>query len=463
MAADQSGQDLAAQLQQERAGLLDHLAALSKQNEYDKVLKIVLPMLYEDPDDAAALFYAGTVLNNTGKEEIAYYLLQRASLLRPDRPEIWQNVGHNCDKLWRYEQAAFCYFRAHALSPNDPETLASLASAYVGMGKVDLAVVYADRSLELDQDNQIAQVNKGFAHLQRGEWEEGWKGYEAMLGHHSKRRKATAYTTPPKLWDGESAETVVVYGEQGIGDEIMFASCIPDALQRAKKVIIDCTSKLQGLFRRSFPEADVYGTRLEDISPWLTHYNIDSSIAIGSLPAKYRQHGEFPRTPYLKADPERRRMYRALLDGLPGKKIGISWAGGNTLGGLRKLELDRLKSLVNAFPQVSWVNLNYKDVDTYGLPIHTWKYAVQTNDYDDTAALVAELDLVISVPQAVVHLAGAIGVEAWCMTPDVTRWIYGQDEEQHNWYGSVRLFRGWNTISEQVATELKRWLGESNG
>ena len=243
---------------------------------------------------------------------------------------MWQNMGHLADKLWRFEEAIFCYGQAHGRNPNNPENLASLASAYVGLGRPELAIIYADRALELQPNNEIAAVNRGFGYLCLGNWKKGWEGYEHMLGHKSMRRKATAYTDPPKFWNGEH-ENVVVYTEQGIGDGIMFASCIPDLQAIANKVVIDCEPKLQGLFRRSFPDCSVFGTRHEKTPVWLGNFGLDSSIAIGSLPKRFRNaKEEFPRTPYLKADPLRRVMYRALLDAYPeGLKVGISWIGGD--------------------------------------------------------------------------------------------------------------------------------------
>jgi hypothetical protein len=450
---------IAQQLKQDRAGLIQHMKSLTESGQHDKVLKIAESLLFEDPDDISGLFFAASAHSNTGHEETAYQLMTKAVSMRPDKPEIWQNMGHISDKLWRYEDALYAYGKALELDPNDYQTLASLSSALVGLGDPEQAIVYAERALEINKVSEIAQVNKGFGHLTLKEWSEGWKGYQAMLGHTSKRRKAIAYTVPPKIWDGKTHEDVVIYGEQGIGDEIMFSSCIADASKHARNIVIDCDKKLEGLFRRSFPDCHVYGTRHEDAPVWMSHEPIDSSIAIGSLPFHYRNNDEdFPGTPYLVADPLRRKMYRALLDGLgDGLKVGISWHGGNSLGGVRKLELDRLQDLVDSFPGVHWVSLNYKDHPNYGLPIHDFKFCTQTTDYDDTAALVAELDLVISVPQAVVHLAGALGKECWCMTPDVARWIYGTEGDKHTWYGSVRMFRDWETMTDQIKEALNEY------
>jgi hypothetical protein len=102
---------------------------------------------------------------------------------------------------------------------------------------------------------------------------------------------------------------------------------------------------------------------------------------------------------------------------------------------------------------VDWVSLQYKKTPTYGLPIRVVS-AAESQDYEDAAALVEELDLVISVPQAVVHLAGALGKECWCLVPDQVRWIYGIEGEKHSWYESVRLYRNWDSEIEQVIRDL---------
>jgi hypothetical protein len=440
----------------ERIKLIDHLKSLSEAGLHDEVLRIAEPMLFENPDDAAALFYVAYSLNERFHKEVAYLLMKRAVLLRPENEEMWQAMGHIADGMWRYDEALYCYTQAFTRNPNNHQNVASMASAFIGLGKPELAKIYAQRALELKPDDEVATVNLAFAKLTLEEWEDAWEGYDHMVGHKSMRRKKTAYTNPAKFWDGETRENVVIYGEQGIGDEIMFASCMHEAIKDTKHIVIDCHSKLEGLFKRSFPWCSVYGTRHEDAPSWMADEDIDSSCSIGTLPKFYRTSKEsFPKKPFLVADRERKRMYRALLDGLgKGLKVGIAWSGGNNYGGLRQLEPDRLQDLVESFPEIHWVSLQYKNTPTLGLPIHHWPYATETNDYDDTAALVDELDLIITVPQAVAHLAGALGKECWVMTPDASRWIYGRESEQHTWYGTVKLFRGWDEIIENIKTEL---------
>jgi hypothetical protein len=165
------------------------------------------------------------------------------------------------------------------------------------------------------------------------------------------------------------------------------------------------------------------------------------------------------------ACPERRLQWRALLDTYPGLKVGITWQGGlkRTFRSRRTIGLNELKPLFR-IPGITWVSLGYEE-DTerqikefqaenpiLGMDIKHWKRAVQSDDYDDTAALVAELDLIISVPTAVVHLAGGLGKEVWVMRPELARWFYWQSgaDGKNIWYPNVKCFsqkgRIWPTM-----------------
>jgi tetratricopeptide (TPR) repeat protein len=430
--------------------VLEHFQQLCAAREWGKVLSMAESRLYDNPNDEMGLFYSSIALREQNHSELAYIIQNICTQMYPWREENWNNLGQCADAIWRYEEAYACYQKVLDMNPMEADAFASLASACVGLGRIDEALECANQALAIDPENSLAIINKAFALFHKKKWKEAWQCYDHLLGHPSKRRKFIVYGKKQR-WDGDPKDTVVVYTEQGIGDGIMFASCIPD--MKCKQVIIDCDKKLEGLFARSFPKAEVHGTRMEEAPNWMGPH-IDSSIAIGSLPMMYRNsEADFPRTTYLKADPARKVMFRALLDKLPGLKVGISWYGGNRLGGIRQLELDRLQELIDTTPGVSWVNLNYKDTPCPD-GVYTFPFATMTNDYDDTAALVDELDLVISVPQAVVHLAGGLGKDTLCLVPDVHRWIYSGD--QHSWYGSVKLLHGWDTVIDQVKTEIEK-------
>ena len=239
-------------------------------------------------------------------------------------------------------------------------------------------------------------------------------------------------------WQGEKDKRVILYGEQGIGDEICFASMLPDAIERAGHVILDIDERLEGLFRRSFPKASVYGTRNQVGLNWAKEdQQFDCSLAIAQIGEFFRTKDEdFPATPYLVADPDRLSMWKALFSSKRKPVIGLAWTGGiwQTGARFRKLQLEQLLPVMQSI-DAHFVCLQYKDASNEiaefkkkhpEIDIVQYPYATLTKDYDDTAAIVAALDCVVSVPTAVVHLGAALGTPVIAMNSPHRCWkFYG--------------------------------------
>ena len=254
----------------------------------------------------------------------------------------------------------------------------------------------------------------------------------------------------------------------------MFASCLPDLLQRAGRCVVECSPPLEKLFCRSFPGVTVCaGDPASRDSGWVSGLGaIDYQVAIGSLPLHFRSdRSRFPpHAGYLHADSQRRAYWRQRLDALgAGRKIGLSWRGGatSTRGELRSIALAEWLPLL-ALPACDFVSLQYDDdggesggfSHAHGVHIHHWQQAI--DDYDETAALVSALDLVISVQTAVVHLSGALGKPAWVLVPSVPEWRYLQSGDAMPWYPSVKLFRqkqrdAWIPVITGIAQRLSMY------
>jgi hypothetical protein len=256
-------------------------------------------------------------------------------------------------------------------------------------------------------------------------------------------------------WDGTKGLNVVCYTEQGIGDEMSFASVLTDLIRDSKSVTIECDGRVERLFQRSFPTTTVKGTRYKDDFKrvWAREAKFDARVAVGQLPEFYRlKDTDFHGKPYLIPRPEMVGQWRTLLDSLGKKpKIGIAWTGGIPKTGQhrRTVTLDTFAPLFNGF-DADWISLQYKDLDgipqaeqKYGVKIHDWDWGVRVWDYDQTAALISQLDLVISVCTTVVHAAGGLGKECWCLVPEVPMWRYldKSSGEWFPWAGSVSLHR----------------------
>jgi len=362
------------------------------------------------------------------------------------------------EALVHFDQALSAGYRSEQLHSNRGIALQDL-------GRLDAAITSYDAALALSPGHPLARFHRGLARLMRGEFDDGWPDYE--MRHASTDRQAPPRELP--VWDGSpTSDSLLVYGEQGIGDEIMFASCIPDLLHRCPHVVLACTPKLEVLFRRSFPQAEVIALALaRDASAGAGAAR--RMIAIGSLPLHLRRsRSEFPdHRGYLQADPGRVAEYRERLHVLgPGMKVGLSWRGGTNISrrALRSLDLDQLQPLL-ALPDVRFVNLQYDGwpgtgaawpIPAAGELVH-WQDAL--DDYDRTAALVASLDVVVSVCTAVIHLAGALGKSTLVMAPYSPEWRYGIAAAQMPWYPAVRVERqsvrgDWTPVIEAVRSHI---------
>jgi tetratricopeptide (TPR) repeat protein len=448
-------------------------SALYEAGRIDEAYAEIDAYMMREPNDAQALALMSAILKKANKCSIAYSIAKRATEIRPDRPEPWNAFAHAAQFLWRMEESESAYRKALERT-RDPKQKAlylnNLASTFIDRGRFAKAEPLCRESLALNDDKQTRH-NLGLSLMAQHKWEEGWQLYSASLG--TANRLSIRYRSPGNeepVWDGSPGKTVVVYGEQGLGDEICAASMLPDAVRDSKKVIVDCDKRLQGLFRRSFPQANVYGTRTAKPGEgrWEEKpEDIEASIAGFELGQFYRKSdADFPGTPYLIPDPDRVAMWKGLFATKGKPVIGIAWSGGtwHNAGEHRKLPLDQWKPIFDAI-DAHWVSLQYKDASEQikGTQVMQYPYGTLTSDYDDTAALVASCDLVIAVQTSVNHLAGALGVPVWAMIPEVSQWRYGESGSSIPWYRSMRLFRqqqGKWPVND-IAAELKRHFHQS--
>lgn len=416
-------------------------------SEPDEAMRIANRLLDDNAKDTDALFCVGRALIVAERFGLAANIFARCIELHPQW-EPMMNYALCLISIREFIESERVLHKVLKMNPECAGAYNNLAMIKIASGEPEKAIEYAKKSLELSPGQPEALETIGYAYLMTGDFKRGWEGYEAMLDD-SKYRKIKPLRNEP-YWQGEKGNLLYLKGEQGLGDEISFASILPDALQD-NGIIFDCDPKLEGLFRRSFPQAEVHGTRRDPHKPWLGNRGVDYGALLGSLGHRYRNSAEaFPGTPYLVADSERRVQWRALLDTLPGKKIGLAWTGGlkNTFAHRRSLTLEALAPILT-LPDVSWVSLQYQDPTReiaefqkkHGIRVHHWKRAAESSDYDDQAALVSELDCVVSVQTAIVHLCGGLGKKAFVLVPSKPRWFYGREGKSIPWYNSIEIFR----------------------
>jgi Tfp pilus assembly protein PilF len=425
------------------------------------------------PDNTEILCNLGGALNAAGGHAEAKQLLLRALRADPHLAEAHHNLGMLLRDTGETEAGIAEFRAALALQPS-PATHCALALALRDAGGIEAALAEYDSVLARAPGFGEAMVERAHTLLMRGDYAKGWDAYEKRFA--ASRLVPRDFGLPQ--WNGEdtAGRAVLVFGEQGLGDEIMFASCIPELLARTGACVIECNGRLQKLFARSFA-VPVHGGEKGDDTQWVRQFpRLGWQVPIGSLPRLFRgDAAAFARQPagYLAADPARvdawRRRYAALDQGKSStKKIGIAWRGGipRTRGGLRSMELAQLAPLF-AQAGAQFVSLQHGDAgeemqrcrEELGLNLANWPGT--GGDIDELAAMAAALDLVITVDNTTAHVAGALGVPLWMMLPRGAEWRYGNDATRVPWYPQARLFRhdslqaGWGSVIVNVTAALR--------
>jgi tetratricopeptide (TPR) repeat protein len=408
---------------------------------------------------------------HVGDAEAAAACFRSALVLDPGLVQAHSNLGHVLFKhLEDYELGEQHIARALELVPDEPAALCNRVMVLQQTGRYDEALALAERLLAEDPSRSEVRMNRALILLARGEFDSAWDDYEARRRMPESRKSADL---PWPDWDGSSLadKTIYVYREQGIGDEMMFASCLGELIAQARHCFVECSPKLAPIFRRSFPAATVLLRNEWRKARTIAVDPPDCKAAIGSLPLFLRRSvAAFPaHGGYLRADARRVARWKAKLEALPGRrKVGISWRGGlaTSKRAQRSIPLEAWLPILS-MPDTDFVSLQYGDVQAEleivrrapGVRLTHWQSAV--DDYEETAALVAALDLVVSVQTAAVHLAGALGKRVIALIPALPEWRYGASGDSMIWYPSVRLLRqsvpgDWGSVLESLPEEISR-------
>ena len=442
---------------------------LLKMGRFAEAIPILGKVLLFYPDSAEIHNNLGNALGEIWQLDEAIPHLERAVELNPDFADAHINLGNTLSKMGKLDEAMEHINKALQIHPELVEALNTLGIIYKEKGQFSEAIACYRRTLNLNPENADAHFNLAFLDLLLGHFEKGWEEYEWRWSI----RYAQKRTLPQPMWDGSSLQgkKLFVYPEQRVGDEIMFASCLPEVIGQAEHCIIECDERLVPLYERSFPGAKVV-KRLRDNGYPPDLLPADFCVPIGSLPRFLRPNiASFPKQKsYLVPDEKKVEEWKSRYSGLGvGLKIGISWRGGSRPDEIRTRSTS-LEQWADQFSVsgVHFVNLQYGDCreelsraeEQLGVKIHEWEDADPLKDLDAFAAKIAALDLVISVDNPTVHMAGALGVPAWVLLPSVCDWRWMQDFEDTPWYQTVRLFRQktpgeWGEVFQNILTSLR--------
>ncbi len=399
-------------------------------------------LLRRDSTDVDAMFIAGTAFLQAGQEGMAALVLNAARCATKDPVKLGAILNNIGCALQEYQPDEAYRWFIKSLDYGEPsagayDNLCNVASA---IGRHAEALEWAAKSKVVD-----SSYNKSFALMHLGRWREAWASYSKSVGLSCRPLTERHYGLP--RWDGKLPGKVIVHGEQGVGDEIMFLSMLPAGFNG----VIDCNPRTADLFRRSFPQAKVYGTLLKPAVEWPFEEGCDWHLEMGGL-GEFFAPEPFRRRAYLRADHARTAMWKAWIDAsspLAGPCVGIAWTGGvwSTGRAKRSVPFDLIKGMIEAHPEVTWVNLEYEDrtEELADLPqVLNPHWATRKGaDLDDLAGLLSSLDLVITATNSTVDLAGALGVPCWAMVDTHPQWRYARAAgEREMWfYESVRTFR----------------------
>ncbi len=433
--------------------------AAHQRGELDAAERRYRDVLVAAPDHPLAMHYLGVILYQRQKLDEALPLLERSCAAAPEEPEFHNNLGLALAAADRNAEAVASYRKALALKPDHTTAWNNLGLALTAMNQPQEAIAAYRESISIDPDFAQAHWNLGLALLLTGRFREGWNEYEWRLRIPELGGAGTSDTEP--FWDGKAHPglTLLLGAEQGMGDALQFIRLAEPLAWRGVRVIVSTEQALVRLFTKARGVAAAIGPR----DPVPAH---EARLPLLSLPGILDiDEKTIPATvPYLTADPARRAMVAASLAPYAGRrKLGLVWAGNRAHANDRRRSAT-LAELAPLFgvPGIAWFSLQRgqaeRDIDS--VPAAASLVPLPpTYNYDDTAALVAELDLVIAVDTGIAHLAGALGKPIWVMLPFAPDWRWQLGRADNPWYPTMRLFRqpspgAWDAVARDVVAAL---------
>jgi tetratricopeptide (TPR) repeat protein len=425
-----------------------------------------------DLTDLPALFALGAALCESRKLSQGIEIFRRAVAMRPDDPQTHFNLGLALVRTQDFAAALPCYRRAIELQPDFAEAHNGLGNALLGLARFDEATAafarardVTDASGNFDQaqdaarlalaiqpDNAEAHYNLGLMLLLKGDYPRGWTEYE---WRHRVKEFAGEFNFNGPAWTGDdlAGRCILIHAEQGFGDALQFCRYLPMVAARGGKVVLLCHAHLHRLLA-NLPGVE----QLVGYDQPIPHY--DTYCHLASLPGLFQTTlNTIPSAiPYLRADETHLRHWRSRLPSDKRPKVGLVWAGRDRPYPDRSIPPQQLTPLANC-RDIWWCSLQkQKAQKPPRLEMADW--TEELNDFADTAALLANLDLVITIDSAVAHLAGAMGKPAFVLLKRSADWRWLLDRNDSPWYPTLRLFRqerpgDWDEPIERVVEALR--------
>lgn len=430
-----------------------------------------------DPANASVVDVYVNVLLANERVDDALEVASDYLRLFPDRTHAISLYAMTLAQRGRFDESIALIREMMAKEPRSIEYVRAYTAVTTWMGSPGAGLDYQERIYRLRTKTGGSRTALAMQALWLGKWAKGYDEYETGFEQVKRGRGRKRKFTQPR-WEGEdlAGKSIVVHTEQGVGDEIMFATLMPDIVKWASKVYIEATERMVPLFQAAFPTTTVF--QMKPGSEYESDESIDYHVPIGSLGRYIRRKGNlFGRNrPYLSADYELSQTLRKKYKQKHGDDlvVGIGWRGGSMpmRRKTRSFEIADLKPIL-AHPGVTFVSVQYGDVEaeveevgrTVGKEVIYDPTVDPLKDLVAAASQIAACDLVISATNAGVHTAGGLAVPCWALVPFESDWRWTWGREDVVWYPGMRLFRqqafkeSWSTVIERVDKEFKALLG----
>jgi tetratricopeptide (TPR) repeat protein len=426
----------------------------------DEATAICNDVLAKVPGHPAAFALLGMVAATSGRLDEGRDLLEAAVATRPEVPAFHSALASVYQKLCRMPEALREAVAAVNAQSTNSEFLLTLAMIQIDLDEHEQAAVTLLRAIGHKHDSAEAHLALGQILLARGETTPGWLEYEWRNRLDVPSNTLPRMTSP--AWNGMriSNGRILLVGDQGYGDTIQFARYIPMVAERCRDVVLGCSAELADLLRH-IPGVSQCYSRWDAIPPHAAHCRVSSlpmmfQTTIDSIPCP---------SPYLAADPARVAAWAQRLGPRTGPRVGLAWTGRPTHPNdmRRSLPLERLLPLTEAHA-VRFVCLQKPVPERDAAVMSRFTGLADLSnamaDFSETAALIANLDLVITIDSAVGHLAGALGKPAWVLLAKAADWRWMLRRTDTPWYPTLRLFRqpspgAWDPVIAEVAGALQ--------
>jgi tetratricopeptide (TPR) repeat protein len=438
--------------------------ALSGLGKSKKAVASFRRALEINPNYFQGWFQLGLLLTKTDSMDHAITCLLTAVEICPDDARAYFRLGNALAEQNHIDLAISCYRQAVQLKPDDIEACIELANVLVAQGDIEAAITFFDRALAIHSNHPVARWNRSVAHLLSGNFDKGWKDFD-WRQRLPGQQVCGLQDAENNHWEGESFtdKRLLIYSEQGLGDTLQFVRYLPTVKALGGTVILATYKPLLPLLKN----CDGIDHLEELPANGCPSSSYDLCLPIMSLPVVFHTTLETipAQIPYLDADPLKTKAWRHRF-AHQAFRVGIVWKGSPSHANdrNRSCQLEQFLPLMK-MPGIQWYGLQKgpgaEEIHQIESPFMIDILGEEFEDFGDTAAVIENLDLLISVDTAVVHLAGAMGKTVWTLLPYAPDWRWQRNRDDSPWYPSMRLYRqpargDWASVFEQVEGDLRQ-------